>query len=158
MDENEISRAIIGAAIEVHRTLGPGLLESIYESALSFELQNKGFEVQQQQELPVVYKGTELGGNFRIDLLISDLGLPDQSGLELMKELRRRGNTIKGIALRGYGQKKRMCDAARGGVQHASYQSWLTPICSRGSLQGLSEASESLTIFFHLETTLKPAS
>jgi GxxExxY protein len=82
VDENELSHAIIGAAIEVHRTLGPGLLESIYESALSFELRNKGFEVQQQQELPVVYKGVELGGNFRIDLLISDLVIVEVKAVE----------------------------------------------------------------------------
>jgi len=73
VDENELSHAIIGAAIEVHRTLGPGLLESIYEEALSFELRNKGFQVSQQQELPVVYKGVQLGGRFRIDLLVGEL-------------------------------------------------------------------------------------
>ena len=60
MDENERSNLIIGAAIEVHRTLGPGLLESVYEGALSFELRERGLNVRQQQELPVTYKGFEL--------------------------------------------------------------------------------------------------
>ena len=82
MDENELSHVIIGAAIEVHRTLGPGLLESVYERALSFELRNKGFKVLQQQELPVVYKGVELGPGFRIDLLISDLVIVEIKSVE----------------------------------------------------------------------------
>ena len=82
MDENELSHVIIGAAIEVHRTLGPGLLESVYESALSFELRNKGFKVLQQQELPVVYKGVELGPGFRIDLLVGDLVIVEIKSVE----------------------------------------------------------------------------
>lgn len=52
-----ISRRIIGAAIEVHRHLGPGLLESVYETCLVFELRQLGFKVEQQKPLPVVYKG-----------------------------------------------------------------------------------------------------
>ena len=82
MDENELSHAIIGAAIEVHRVLGPGLLESVYESALSFELRNKGFKVLLQQELPVVYKGIELDGRFRIDLLVGDLVVVEIKAVE----------------------------------------------------------------------------
>ena len=70
MDENEISHKIIGAAIEVHKTLGPGLLESVYADALSFELRQIGLTVQHQQELRVIYKGQELPGSFRIDLVV----------------------------------------------------------------------------------------
>ena len=70
MDENEISHKIIGAAIEVHKTLGPGLLESVYADALSFELRQIGLTVQNQQELRVIYKGQELPGSFRIDLVV----------------------------------------------------------------------------------------
>jgi len=82
VDENELSHVIIGAAIEVHRTLGPGLLESVYETALSFELRNKGLKVQLQQELPVVYKGIELDGRFRIDLLVGDLVVVEIKSVE----------------------------------------------------------------------------
>ena len=82
MDENELSHVIIGAAIEVHRTLGPGLLESVYEGALSFELRNKGLKVLLQQELPVVYKGVELGPGFRIDLLVGDLVIVEIKAVE----------------------------------------------------------------------------
>jgi GxxExxY protein len=82
VDENEISHAIIGAAIEVHRVLGPGLLESVYEGALSFELRAKGFNVRQQQELPVKYKGVDLHGSFRMDILVNDLVIVEVKAVE----------------------------------------------------------------------------
>ena len=71
MHENEISRIILDAAIEVHRTLGgPGLLESVYEEALAWELQNRGLNVQRQKLVPVVYKGETLATPLRLDLLV----------------------------------------------------------------------------------------
>lgn len=74
MTENDISRHIVAAAIEVHRTLGgPGLLESVYEEALVWELQQKGIDVQRQVLLPVTYKGQTLGSPFRIDLIAGGL-------------------------------------------------------------------------------------
>ena len=56
MTENEISYKIIGAAIELHKSIGPGLLESAYESALSFDLREMGFDIKQQYPMPFVYK------------------------------------------------------------------------------------------------------
>jgi GxxExxY protein len=82
VDENEISHAIIGAAIEAHRILGPGLLESVYEAALSHELKERGFMVQQQLELPVIYKGLELLGGYRIDLLVNRLVIGEIKSVE----------------------------------------------------------------------------
>lgn len=74
MTENEISRLIVTAAIEVHRTLGgPGLLESVYEEALTWELAQAGLLVKRQLELPIPYKGRILASPLRIDLLIQDL-------------------------------------------------------------------------------------
>jgi GxxExxY protein len=71
MTENEISRIILDAAIEVHRTLGgPGLLESVYEEALAWELRLRNLEVRRQLEVPVVYKEQKLAGRLRIDLLV----------------------------------------------------------------------------------------
>ena len=70
MQENKISEKIIGAAIEVHRILGPGLLESVYEEALCHELKLKGLKFQRQQQIPIQYKGTTLGSNLRLDLLV----------------------------------------------------------------------------------------
>ena len=72
MNENEISKVIVDAAIEVHRELGgPGLLESIYEEALAFELEERGLSVQRQQTVPIVYKGRRLTGNLRLDLIVN---------------------------------------------------------------------------------------
>jgi GxxExxY protein len=74
MTENDISKHIVEAAIEVHRTLGgPGLLESVYEEALVWELQQRGLEVQRQVSLPIPYKGHILASPLRIDLIVSGL-------------------------------------------------------------------------------------
>jgi GxxExxY protein len=74
MDENEISKVIVDAAIEVHRELGgPGLLESVYESALAFELEERGLTVERQRVVPIVYKGKRLPGDLRLDKIVNDL-------------------------------------------------------------------------------------
>jgi GxxExxY protein len=70
MTDNEITREIIGAAIEVHKQLGPGLLESAYEECLAHELQLRNLRVERQKPVPVVYKQTKLECGYRIDLLI----------------------------------------------------------------------------------------
>jgi GxxExxY protein len=72
MTENEISEKIIGCAIQVHRELGPGLLESTYEACLYFELVQTGLIVEQQKVLPVVYKLVNLDCGYRIDLLVEN--------------------------------------------------------------------------------------
>lgn len=69
----QIGSAILECAIEVHKALGPGLLESIYEECLCEELRNKGLEVQNQVYLPLYYKGRKLDKNFRIDMLVEDI-------------------------------------------------------------------------------------
>ncbi len=70
MFDREITEAIIGCAIEVHRELGPGLLESAYEECLCYELSMRRIPVERQVVLPVVYKGNKLDSVYRIDLLI----------------------------------------------------------------------------------------
>lgn len=67
-----ITRRIIGAAIEVHRHLGPGLLESAYEKCLAFELRERGLKVDEQKPLPVIYKGVGLDCGYRLDLVVED--------------------------------------------------------------------------------------
>lgn len=67
---NILTGKIIGAAIEVHRTLGPGLLESAYEACLVFELQEKGLNVERQKPLPLVYKNVKLDSGYRLDLVV----------------------------------------------------------------------------------------
>lgn len=69
---NGLSKKIIGCAIEVHRTLGPGLIESLYEEALAWELCQAGFSVHCQKPVPVFYKGNLLSERLRLDLLVDD--------------------------------------------------------------------------------------
>jgi GxxExxY protein len=74
MKENEISGQIVSSAIEVHRTLGgPGLLESVYEEALVYELRQKGFSVERQKIVPIDYKGIVLATPLRIDITVNNL-------------------------------------------------------------------------------------
>jgi GxxExxY protein len=73
MDENSLAREAIGAAIEVHRVLGPGLLESAYELALDCELGLRRIRVERQKPVRLEYKGVALGEAFRIDMLLEDL-------------------------------------------------------------------------------------
>ena len=68
-----LSYEIMGFAIEVHKELGPGLLESIYEKCLIFELNKNGFNVVNQLSIPIKYKEIELDSNFRLDLIVNDL-------------------------------------------------------------------------------------
>jgi GxxExxY protein len=70
---NTLTGIIIGAAIEVHRILGPGLLESSYEACLAFELKHRGLKVERQVELPLCYKGMNLDCGYRLDLLVNDV-------------------------------------------------------------------------------------
>jgi len=67
---NAITEAVIGAAIAVHRALGPGLLESAYEACLTYELVDRGWSVERQKALPVVYRGVKVDCGYRIDLLV----------------------------------------------------------------------------------------
>ena len=73
MDINELTHAVIGAAIEVHRRLGPGLLESAYRVCLAYELRKRGFEVQEERPVPVVYDEVKLECGFRADLVVHGL-------------------------------------------------------------------------------------
>ncbi len=71
MDENEISKVVVNCCLKVHKFLGPGLLESVYEEALAYELLRVGLQVQRQYPVPVYYGGITLPLGFRIDLLIN---------------------------------------------------------------------------------------
>jgi GxxExxY protein len=72
MEINQITQLIIGCAIEVHRNLGPGLLESAYEECLAFELVNAGLKIERQKPVPVVYKEHRLEYGYRIDILVEN--------------------------------------------------------------------------------------
>ena len=72
MDENQLSYKIIGIALELHKSLGPGLLESVYETALAHDLAESGLEVKRQAALPFVYKDINMEAGYRIDILVND--------------------------------------------------------------------------------------
>ncbi|MCU0358320.1 MAG: GxxExxY protein [Cyclobacteriaceae bacterium] len=72
MTENELATIIVDASLEVHRELGPGLLESVYENCLLFELRNRGLHVLQQHPLPVIYKEVKMEMGFRLDLWVEN--------------------------------------------------------------------------------------
>jgi len=82
MDENGLSHEIIGAAIEVHKALGPGLLESVYETALAHELVLRGLAVKRQLSVPVSYKEHRLEAGFRMDILVADLVIVEIKAVE----------------------------------------------------------------------------
>ena len=73
MDINDLSGQIIGAAIEVHKSLGPGLLESIYEECLCIELRKRDLSFVQQKEIDIEYKGVKLESKYRIDIIVNNM-------------------------------------------------------------------------------------
>lgn len=91
MNEKErldaITRKIIGAAVSVHRALGPGLLESAYEACLTFELRELGLRVEQQKPLPVVYKGVKLDCGYRLDLVVEGCVIVEVKAVEQLTAL-----------------------------------------------------------------------
>ncbi|MBT3421417.1 MAG: GxxExxY protein [Bacteroidetes bacterium] len=72
MVENEISKLIIGKSIEIHRSLGPGLLESAYQECLFYELVTEGLKVEKEKPMPIVYKEVKLDHGYRLDLLVEN--------------------------------------------------------------------------------------
>ena len=82
-----LSNTIIGAAIEVHRELGPGLLESVYEECLRVELESQGLDVKTQVDFPLIYKGKDPGKVFRIDMLVDNVFILELKAVELIKPL-----------------------------------------------------------------------
>ena len=86
--EDEISQGIVVAAIEVHKTLGgPGLLESVYEEALAWELESRGYRVERQKEVPVCYKGNILSAPLRLDMLVNQLVIVEVKSLAVYNQI-----------------------------------------------------------------------
>ena len=80
--EDRLSREIIGAAIEVHKQLGPGLLESAYEHCLAHELSLRKIPFERQKPMPVIYKGVKLDCGYRLDLLVNNLVVVDLKAVD----------------------------------------------------------------------------
>jgi len=87
MIENDISYAIRGAAFKVHTTLGPGLLESSYESCLAYELRKLGYDVKTQVGLPLVYEDIKMDVGYRIDLVVNDCVIVEIKSVESLNDV-----------------------------------------------------------------------
>ena len=87
MRENELSEIIIGCAINVHRALGPGLLESAYEECLFFELSKTGLLIEKQKPLPLIYQDVKLECGYRVDLMIEKKVIVELKSVEALNDI-----------------------------------------------------------------------
>ena len=87
MTENQISYQIRGAIYDVYNTLGPGLLESVYEEALCYEFEQRGLKVERQKQVPIVYKGLTLKSDLRLDVLVEDKVIVELKSVSEMKDV-----------------------------------------------------------------------
>ena len=90
MHENEIASIIVDACFKVHTVMGPGLLESVYETALSYELEQRGLKVVRQQAIPIVYEGLILGEAFRADIVVEDKVIIELKSLETIAQVHKK--------------------------------------------------------------------
>jgi len=88
--ENEIATAVLDAAFKIHRILGPGLLESVYQATLDFELRKRGLRVVQQVGLPVYYEEIKLELGFRVDLIVADKVIIEIKSVEALAPVHRK--------------------------------------------------------------------
>ena len=87
MELNELTYKIIGCAYDVHKALGPGLLESTYEQCLCFELEKLGIKYEKQKELPINYKGITIDNGYRIDILVEDKIVIELKSVEILQPI-----------------------------------------------------------------------
>ena len=87
MTDNEITYEIRGAIYDVYKDLGPGLLESVYEEALCFELEQRGLKVERQVQVPITYKGNVLKTELRLDIIVEDTVIVALKSVEEMKKV-----------------------------------------------------------------------
>ncbi|MBR5193503.1 MAG: GxxExxY protein [Bacteroidaceae bacterium] len=87
MELNELTYKIIGCAYDVHKALGPGLLESTYEKCLCFELEKLGIKYEKQKELPINYKGMAIDNGYRIDILVEDKIVIELKSVEILQPI-----------------------------------------------------------------------
>ena len=84
MTENEIAKVVVNSAFKVHTLLGPGLLESVYETVLAYELQKRGLRVVRQQPIPVIYDEIHMDDGFRADLIVEGRLIVELKSLEVI--------------------------------------------------------------------------
>ncbi len=84
MFENDITGIIVDVAYKIHTTLGPGLLESVYEVAMKYELEKRGLQVTRQEVIPIIYEGIHLEEGFRADLIVEDKVIVELKSVEII--------------------------------------------------------------------------
>ena len=90
MNENEIGRVVVDAAIAIHRELGPGLLESVYEAVLSDALSDRGLEVARQVLVPIFYKGKQIDDGYRADIVVNELIVLELKSIESIQDVHKK--------------------------------------------------------------------
>ena len=90
MNENAIAREIVDAAFRIHTTLGPGLLESVYETILSYELTRRGLQVARQQAIPIIYESVRMDEGFRADLIVNDKVIVEIKSVEALGHIHKK--------------------------------------------------------------------
>ena len=101
MTENEISKIVIGIAIEVHKALGPGLLENTYQECLYYKLKIEGFKVEKEKPMPVIFEEVRLECGYRIDLLVEDKVVIELKSVEILNDVHV-AQTLTYMKLGGY--------------------------------------------------------
>ena len=101
MDENRIGELILGCAVKIHKSLGPGLLESAYEACLAHEFDNSGLSYKRQVTLPVFYDGQRIDAGYRLDLLVADRVVIEVKAIEALAEIHK-AQLLSYLKLGGY--------------------------------------------------------
>ena len=87
MNGNDLSKAVIGLAIEVHKALGPGLLENVYKECLCYKINQYGYKVEKEKSLPVVFEGVKLDCGFRVDILVESRLLIELKSVSVLNDV-----------------------------------------------------------------------
>lgn len=90
LSENDIAKEIVDAAFQIHKETGPGLLESVYEAILTDELERRGFRVERQKSIPIVYKGRILEEGFRADLVVNGKVIVELKSVEAVQDVHKK--------------------------------------------------------------------
>jgi GxxExxY protein len=90
MTENEIAREVVDSAYRIHTTFGPGLLESVYDTVLGYELARRGLRTVRQQAIPVIYEGIRIDAGFRADLIVEDKVIVEIKSVELLSPVHKK--------------------------------------------------------------------
>jgi GxxExxY protein len=138
MDAETIARAVVDAAIKVHRALGPGLLESVYQQCLAYELNKRGFRVECEVALPVVYDGQRIEAGYRVDMIVEGLVLIENKTVDYLA-------TIHEAQILTY--------LKMSGIRLGFLLNWNTPLMKQGIKRMVNQYVEPATRTEHNKTS-----